>query len=255
MSTTKSLAVLLQKSDKDLYKAIDEVKITIGALEEKRKCVDKIIDTISTEAERMLGEKLTIPRTNKRQVHRDNVNASTPKEYYCRSILVPFLDELIGDLNTRFSNHTLIAMKMSVLIPKFLGSSTFEDLSDIIELYQPCCPFSKSDVKAEYERWRLKWLNNENAPSCPAAALSQCNPDFYPCLNNYLHIFCCLPVTTASAERTFSSLKYLKSYLRTTMTDERLTGLARMYIHRNIPVNPSSVIDKFSSKSRKIVLK
>lgn len=40
-----------------------------------------------------------------------------------------------------------------------------------------------------------------------------------------LQIFATLPVTVASNERFFSVLKHVKSYLRTTMTDERLCDL------------------------------
>ena len=35
-----------------------------------------------------------------------------------------------------------------------------------------------------------------------------------------------IPVTVVSAERSFSKLKLIKSYLRSTMSQERLSGLA-----------------------------
>ena len=44
-------------------------------------------------------------------------------------------------------------------------------------------------------------------------------------------IACTIPITTASAERSFSALKRVKTYLRTTMSDERLTHLAILSIH------------------------
>ena len=39
-----------------------------------------------------------------------------------------------------------------------------------------------------------------------------------------LIIFLTLPVTVATAERSFSKLKYIKNYLRNSMGQERLTG-------------------------------
>lgn len=46
-----------------------------------------------------------------------------------------------------------------------------------------------------------------------------------------------IPVTVASAERSFSKLKLLKSYLRSTMTHERLNGLALIAIENDFMEN------------------
>ena len=56
-------------------------------------------------------------------------------------------------------------------------------------------------------------------------------------------------VTVASAKRSFSKLKILKSYLRSTMTQERLNELALMTIDRNMldKVTYEDVIEKFIS--------
>ena len=46
-----------------------------------------------------------------------------------------------------------------------------------------------------------------------------------------------IPVTVASAERSFSKLKLLKSYLHTTIVQERLNGLAMIAIENDILEN------------------
>ncbi|XP_025202810.1 uncharacterized protein LOC112599903 [Melanaphis sacchari] len=46
-----------------------------------------------------------------------------------------------------------------------------------------------------------------------------------------------IPITVASAERSFSKLKLIKSYLRTSMTQERLTSLAILSIEEDIASN------------------
>jgi hypothetical protein len=43
-----------------------------------------------------------------------------------------------------------------------------------------------------------------------------------------------MPVTVASAERSFSKLKLLKNYLRSTMTQDRLNGLAILCIEKKL---------------------
>ena len=71
----------------------------------------------------------------------------------------------------------------------------------------------------------------------------------YSLTHSLLVIAVTLPVTTATAERTFSSLRLLKSYLRSTMSQSRLAGLTLLYLHRDIPITPDEVIDTFAHHS------
>jgi len=59
-----------------------------------------------------------------------------------------------------------------------------------------------------------------------------------------------LPISNVSAERMFSTLERLKTWLRSTMSETRLTELALLTIHRDIDVD-LKVIDMFS-KNRKL---
>jgi len=52
----------------------------------------------------------------------------------------------------------------------------------------------------------------------------------YPTVVAALLVFCTLPVTVASAERSFSKLKILKTYLRSTIGQQRLSHLAFLSI-------------------------
>ncbi|ESO00517.1 hypothetical protein HELRODRAFT_83053 [Helobdella robusta] len=54
------------------------------------------------------------------------------------------------------------------------------------------------------------------------------------------------PSSTARNERSFSSLKRLKTYLRSKMVADRLNGLSLMNIHQNIDIPSDVIIDKFS---------
>ena len=59
-----------------------------------------------------------------------------------------------------------------------------------------------------------------------------------------------MPVTTTTAERSFSTLRGWKTYLRTTMTAERLFILAINHMHRDIVINAENVIDEFALESK-----
>ena len=51
-------------------------------------------------------------------------------------------------------------------------------------------------------------------------------------VDTLLQIFLTIPVTTATSERTFSCLRRLKTYLRTTMSQDRLNHLLLLYCHK-----------------------
>ena len=71
-------------------------------------------------------------------------------------------------------------------------------------------------------------------------------------------IFLTIPVTVASVERSFSKLKIIISYLRLTMSQERLSELTILLIEREIleELEYKNLISQFASKKvRKIDFK
>jgi hypothetical protein len=60
-------------------------------------------------------------------------------------------------------------------------------------------------------------------------------------------------VTVASAEWSFSKLKLLKSYLRSTMAQERLNSLATIALESGLleKINYEHIIEDFISKNTK----
>lgn len=77
----------------------------------------------------------------------------------------------------------------------------------------------------------------------------------YPSVNKLLQILATLPVTSCTAERSFSTLKYLKSYLRNTTSETRLNGLALLYVHKDILVNSEEVLNELAKKPRRLDIK
>ena len=62
-------------------------------------------------------------------------------------------------------------------------------------------------------------------------------------------------VTVASSERYFSKLKLLKSYLRSTMTQESLNGLVTIAIENDVvEINYEDIIEDFISKNARRML-
>ena len=88
--------------------------------------------------------------------------------------------------------------------------------------------------------WRHKIANK----LCKAMDASyQLHPNLYAIFK----VLLTMPVSTASAERSFSILRRLKTYVRNTKSQEYLTGLTLMHIHRNINVDINRVINEFDA--------
>lgn len=60
-----------------------------------------------------------------------------------------------------------------------------------------------------------------------------------------------VPASAASAERSFSALRRVKTYLRTNMTQKRLTHLLLLHIHesKTAKINLDSIVKDFVSRT------
>ncbi|KAL4104368.1 hypothetical protein QTP88_019669 [Uroleucon formosanum] len=81
--------------------------------------------------------------------------------------------------------------------------------------------------------------------------------DIYPYVNIALRMFLCVPASNTSAERSFSTLKRVKTYLRSLMNDNRLNSLAILNIESQFTtsLNYDEIIEDFArSKARRKIL-
>ena len=75
-----------------------------------------------------------------------------------------------------------------------------------------------------------------------------------PNIHTILKVLSTIPVSTALAEQSFSGLLRFKTYLRSHMTDECLSGLALLHIHHATMVDNSAVIRDHDATNRRIAL-
>ncbi len=255
LALTKPLSVFLQKEGVDLVKATGSIDAVTKVLREKRLNADTAFQSVWSSAELLAKAcdiQLSMPRQAAKQRNRSNVPADSAKDYYRISIYIPFIEHILQDMDTRFASHYAAVLKLSALIPKFTANYTFDDLVPALELYG-CFVAEKEIVCAEFVLWQTRWKEITTTPA-PATAIDArlaCDADLFPNIHILLTIFATTPVTTASAERTFSTLKRLKTHLRSTMGEQRLTGLALLHIHEDIAVDVNAVIDKFAASGNR----
>ena len=142
------------------------------------------------------------------------------------------------------------------LVPSVLYSATNVSFDDLVTFYDEDLP-NLSLVATEILRWKAKWEGQdaEDRPETLRTAIKQCDQDFFPNMYTLLRLGYTLPVTSCENERANSALKKLKSFVRTTMGQERLSSLALMHVHSDLQVDLDDVVDRFKLKcNRRISL-
>nr|CAH7737984.1 unnamed protein product [Callosobruchus chinensis] len=66
--------------------------------------------------------------------------------------------------------------------------------------------------------------------------IENCNRDFFPNIHRLLTILATIPITNTTPERSFSTMKRVKTWSRNKMRNERLSSLALLSIHWELQV-------------------
>ena len=259
LSSLRSLTVKLQKTSNDIlaaYELVSEVQMDLELL--RTNCVEEFhlwFDEVKILADE-LNIVVTIPRINAREVHRDNIPADTPEEYYRRTLMIPFLDHITTELENRFGPIHQTKVKLLGLVPSLANSYPLASVNEVGDLYKADLP-SPHLLSTEFSRWKSRFSSTHNRPDNLQKALQVCDEDDFPNISVLLNIACTLPVTTCETERANSQLKLLKTYLRSTMTEERLSSLAMIKIHRDRVANldfDKLVVDFANKHPRRMAL-
>lgn len=239
----------LQGRAADVVSAYQDVDSCLQDIQAVRASIDKEFSIIYQQAERMgvrVGAEPVIPRTAKRQMHRNNIEANSAEEYYRRAIAIPLLDHFIAEVKFRFNKLSKTASNVLLLVPSILCSSESSDFASLTEEYKSDLP-NADVVDLEIRTWRRKWSTypSEERPSSLASAIKMCDEKRYPNLFVLLKLGCTLPVTSCECERSFSTIRRLRTWLRSSTTTERLSSLAIMNIHREQIIDYDEAVKLF----------
>lgn len=260
LGITYFISKYLQTENIDLSIAIESVELTIQKLQDLR--TEETFFSIfhrACEIAKEVGTSPTIPRVVGTQKHRENyaILNNDHVSYYRQSLYYPYLDDILASFNERFKMNSNIFISLSSLLPSKIGNLSFSDIQPAIDFYEEDLRSNNQNIhmdllKNEFEFWKQKWSNEENnLPKNALDTLSKCPEDLFPHINILLKLLAILPVSTASVERSFSSLKRIKTYLRNSTGEARLNGLALMNIHRDIQIDTDAILNMFASKKER----
>lgn len=208
MAIIKPVSIKLQYKTNDIVYAYSKIKEVISELDSIRSS-ENILHMWYVQSEEIAGEVNVVPqvpRVASRQIHRANVDHESPEQYYQRSIVLPFLDNLREQMRERFGNTQMLASKLINLVPSVICSDSSFD--DVVSFYKDDLPHP-SIVNTEIMRWKAKWERQSagDRPGSLCKSLEQCDEDFFPNVHTLLCLGSTLPVTSCENERANSTLK------------------------------------------------
>ena len=171
--------------------------------------------------------------------------------------LVIITDEVITDLEGRFDPEKMSLISGFYCIPVIMQKYPHWK-SKVREFMQK---YTKDMVcihscDAELDLWATLWFK-ENITSYPGTVqgtLSNKMTGMFPNIHRVLILLGVSPVTTCSCERSISVQRRLKTYLRSTMVQDRYNALALIQIHYGMDIDHHDVLDRLNRKYPKRLL-
>ena len=160
------------------------------------------------------------------------------------------IDTMIGEMRARFEHQKPELLACSTFMPSGKHFMDYEVMAPLAMRYQTLginCDRLKGQVTVAMDMLTTK-VSLKDPEDVLDLILSM--KAAFPDLALFGQLVLTMPVSSANAERSFSTLKRVKTYLRSTMAEQRLNNLCIMSIERELSsslledINP--VLDKFA---------
>ena len=171
----------------------------------------------------------------------------TPEDYY-RKTYFEVIDIIVLELSQRFSQESLrIPLQIESTLLKATNMVSDVENGNIDETLLKFYAKDLDGKKLLRQIAMLPDLVNEIKKTSPydhlksvtnvrvLADILKTSPltlAMFSEVHKLVRIFLTIPVTTATAERSFSALRRLKTYLRSTMTQEKLNNVVLLHCHK-----------------------
>ena len=222
-------------------------------------CIRDGFDAVESEAKLLVVNGADYVTTRKRQRKRQADESSevevqfSPRDAYRTKTFFVICDKLLTELRSRQSKYHTLMQRFDVFHQWFdMDDGKLQQAASVLRAAY------EQDLKEfgdELIQMKHFFKNNDNVKN-PGALLKHliAFKDTFPNVLIALRIYMTLPSSNASGERSFSCLKRVKNYLRSTLGQDRLDALAILSIESQLgrSINFNALIDKFARiKARK----
>jgi len=230
--------------------------VTIMDLNTLKNNYDEILESVKNKCEEENIDTVLEPMSKKRKTHA--LEVETNAEKYKKSFN-NIIDVYISELQIRFSKNefkSIIAMYNLIMLKNekehaeynYNDLIKYDKLVDLERLKTESSSFINYQIKFDNLNW--KDLNNVIKNFVENDLKS-----FYQEIFKLLKIYLTIPISSAEAERAFSVLKLLKTWLRTAMEDDRLSALGIIKMASNMIIDYELILEEFIKiKERRLLL-
>lgn len=272
LSSTSSLSKYLQGKNIDVIAARRNASLTIkslqGCREEnqfqlvwgKAKVLCENLKIWIAETEFTVNEA-KVPRRKPSRRHQalvgekatEDITENTPESHHRVNTYFCSLDKVVSELETRFqrNDQDILCSLGDIILNEKPSDTSFENVASFYKLDQDLLEADFrifKTFKEEHEAGELITAAEVYAATYEADVLVM-----LPELSKIIEIFTVIPATSCTAERAFSALRRVKTYLRNTMCQSRITSLAllnieRFYANKVVSHLMDSIIDTFGKR-------
>ncbi len=240
LGDAKLLSDTLQSASVDLSMAVDLVNALKDSFQDYRResFVDNlwnvIVDTatncsIATENVKKRSQKVSARLGTSLITSTIGQRKCTDgeKDNFKRTVFYPIVDIIVGELDRCFSKDNCDLMKgIHALNPKNSGFLQEEAVFCFGEIYES----DSEDLRHELHQARRLLQRKQQSGMQKLSSIVELAVFLEPYKDVFHELFrlckigLALPVSSAASERSFSALKLIKTHLRITMTDDRLSA-------------------------------
>jgi hypothetical protein len=253
-------SVELQGKQMDLSRAATLLSMAHGELQFLRVSWENIVLT----AQALAGvwntnSTFTQVRARRAPVFHDELTPgdriNDNEERFKVQIFYPIVDTALQQLEWRFKGQKEVTDLFSFLYPEKLTNISNEDLEvEVKRLIESYPKDISEDLLAEIRAFRREFSLEVQKMSTVSDILQLLvELKMVACMSELCTacvLFITIPVTVASCEWSFSKLKLIKTYLRSTISQERMAGLALLSIENEQAkiLNKDELITAFANK-------
>ncbi|XP_010667227.2 uncharacterized protein LOC104884300 [Beta vulgaris subsp. vulgaris] len=252
------LCQALQQKSQDIVNAIKLVSTSQTLIQEMRENGwESFLDSVGLFCQQhdILVPNMNAPYLARRDRARHQQDQVTMNHFYRVEIFLSTIDKQLQELNRRFNDNALELLTLSSLLEPKDGFKQFDinKICILVEKYYPkdFTEQERYNLKDQLQHFICEVKEDQNMRNystleevCEQLAKTG-KSNVYFLFDRLIRLILTLPVSTATTERAFSTMKIMKTRLRNKMEDEFLADSLVIYIEREISKSYStkSIID------------